>query len=164
MNDRLRRLLGLQTLELGQSGAPGPGQRRLKETSMKRSVSVIIFLGYLAGAAAVAHAAGQTAASTPDEVKRIIESRCAGCHKGKKPPKGLSLEEASLSATVVGVPSRERPDLQLVNPGNPDASYLLLKIRGAEGIKGRRMPPGKPLAEEDIAGLAEWIRSLPPAV
>jgi hypothetical protein len=62
---------------------------------------------------------------------------------------------------VVGVPSMEMPDLLRVHPGRPDSSYLIMKLRGAEGIIGARMPlVGDPLSEEDMNAVESWIRSL----
>jgi hypothetical protein len=43
-------------------------------------------------------------------------------------------------AVVVGVPSSEQPSLKLVDPGK--RINLMRKIRGAEGIAGKSMPPG----------------------
>ncbi len=131
---------------------------------MKRFLSLTVILGFLAVAGARALGAGQSAATMPDDVKRIFETKCAACHKGKYPPRGLSLERESLPASVVGVSSGEQPDLKLVDPGKPEASYLLRKVRGAAGITGKTMPPPPkdPLAAGEIELLEEWSRSLVP--
>ena len=45
-------------------------------------------------------------------------------------------------------------------PGNPNGSYILLKLRGDPGITGERMPLGGPyLSADQIAGIAAWIQA-----
>jgi hypothetical protein len=48
--------------------------------------------------------------------------------------------------------------VQRVNPGDPDASYLVRKLEGAPGISGDRMPlGGAPLGAALIADVRAWI-------
>ncbi len=97
-----------------------------------------------------------------DEVKAVFQKNCAVCHKGKFPPRNLNLEPGSLPASVVDVPSTEQADLRLVDTAAPESSYLLKKIRGAEGISGKRMPPPSrpaPTADE-LAVIESWIMGL----
>jgi mono/diheme cytochrome c family protein len=114
--------------------------------------------------AAVIGLAGMQAASSgavPDAVNDLVKSRCAGCHKGMFAPKGLNLKPENLEKDVLDVPSKEKPDLKLVDSSKPESSYLLMKIRGAEGISGKRMPAGKPpLTEDEIKILSDWVMSL----
>ena len=45
-----------------------------------------------------------------------------------------------------------------VDPGKPDDSYLVQKLRGSATINGGRMPLGGPFLSHDaIAGIVEWI-------
>ena len=62
-------------------------------------------------------------------------------------------------AAMVDVPSRERPDLKLVAPGDPDASYLIHKLEGRAGIVGLRMPLNGPpyLTPGQILVIRRWI-------
>jgi hypothetical protein len=62
-----------------------------------------------------------------DNVKRILKHNCsaAGCHFGKYPPAGLSLEPERFPASVVGVASQEKPGSLIVDPAAPEKSYLL---------------------------------------
>jgi hypothetical protein len=85
---------------------------------------------------------------------------CVGCHTatGRTPSGGMNLDSAVAYDQIVNVPSRERPDLMRIAPGNPDASYLLHKIEGRSGITGRRMPFNPPyLKDGQILILRRWI-------
>jgi hypothetical protein len=95
--------------------------------------------------------------------ENIFTPICAatGCHSGQGAPLGLRLDGSSASfENLVGVPSVERPDLQLprVAPGQPEQSYLVWKIEGRQGIGGQQMPLGQPpLSSEQAAALLQWI-------
>jgi len=113
--------------------------------------------------------ASQTGPAMPDNVKAVFKERCAVCHKGKYPPKQLNLEPEGLPVSLLNAPSREQPALKLLNTASPEASYLLKKIKGSEGITGKIMPPpGKAaLAGDEIALVENWIMGLkegPPAI
>jgi hypothetical protein len=64
---------------------------------------------------------------------------------------------APTHGSLVGVPSREAPDLVRVAPGDPDASYLLQKLTSATPRDGERMPPDQPLASNKIEAIRAWI-------
>ncbi|HDT12859.1 MAG TPA: cytochrome c [Candidatus Aminicenantes bacterium] len=105
-------------------------------------------------------ALGFTAApDIPEEVKSLVGRRCAGCHKGRFPPKGLNLEPANLAA-VLDAPSRDVPEAKLIDIGAPEASYLLKKVRREKGVAGGPMPPGKALTPEELKALENWILGL----
>jgi cytochrome c551/c552 len=120
---------------------------------MKRHLAIVTVVALCAGLAAWA------AADIPDGVKALVQKNCAGCHKGKTPPKGLNLEPANLAA-VVGLESRQVPGTKLVAPGAPEASYLLAKVKRGAGITGKPMPPGRALAAEDVQALEAWVAGL----
>jgi hypothetical protein len=83
---------------------------------------------------------------------------CSKCHIGASAPEGLQLDAAHSYNLLVGVPSVEEPNLLRVNPGNPDQSYMVLKIEGAPGIEGGQMPLGEtPLPQETIDAIRQWI-------
>ena len=74
---------------------------------------------------------------------------------------GLNLEPSQFLFTTVGKQSTERPDLQIVHPGQPDSSYLVMKVRGDEGIIGLQMPfSGDRLSTEEVEVLTSWIADL----
>ena len=91
----------------------------------------------------------------------IFNTSCAisGCHAGANAAMRLDLSEGAARANLVGVESREVPDLLRVDPGNPDDSYLVIKIEGTDPrLTGSRMPlNGQPLSADKIAVVREWI-------
>jgi hypothetical protein len=83
---------------------------------------------------------------------------CSKCHIGAGAPEGLQLDAAHSYNLLVGVPSVEDSGLLRVDPGNPDGSYMVLKIEGASGIVGGRMPLGEtPLPQATITAIRSWI-------
>ena len=89
----------------------------------------------------------------------IFGAICAACHSGANAPQGLRLDSLDNSyAYLVNQAANEVPSLMRVNPGNPDASYLIKKLEGAADIVGGRMPLGGPyLADAQIAQVRTWI-------
>jgi hypothetical protein len=83
---------------------------------------------------------------------------CVRCHSGAAAPQGLQLDAAHSYALLVGVPSAEQPALDRVKAGDPDHSYLILKLDGAAGIVGAQMPFGGPyLPQSTIDVIRQWI-------
>jgi hypothetical protein len=95
----------------------------------------------------------------PPEVQDVFQSFCVRCHGGSAPPKGLNLM-AGRSAAVLDHPSSEDPARKIVDTSDPGASYMLRKIRRAEGFAGNPMPPDKPLPPEKLQVLETWILGL----
>ena len=97
------------------------------------------------------------------EAGKIFEKNCSvsGCHEGQNPHMGLNLEKGRFQDSLIDVPSRQIPRLKLVDSEDPGQSYLLMKIKGSEGISGRRMPANSPpLKAEDISVIEKWVHSL----
>ena len=92
--------------------------------------------------------------------EEIFTPRCAtsGCHGGNNPAANLSLRAGDI-AQIVGASSAARPDYKLIAPGDPVNSYLLMKLRGDDGIAGDRMPPAKALEPEEIALVEAWVEA-----
>ena len=91
---------------------------------------------------------------------RIFDTNCAlsGCHAGGNPRVGMSLEDGLAFSNIVNVVSVERSDLLRVDPGNPEQSYLLKKVRGDADIVSARMPLGRDaLSDDDIELIRQWI-------
>jgi hypothetical protein len=103
---------------------------------------------------------GSRTEATLAEVSEVFAVSCAfsGCHSGGEPAAGLSLE-GDFAGRIVGVDSGQRPDFKLVDPGNPDESYLLMKVRDADEIISQQMPPGNPLPAEQVEIIRAWIAS-----
>lgn len=91
--------------------------------------------------------------------REIFTPRCAGCHTGagRFLPAAQNLTDGNSYASLVGVPSIERPDEIRVVPGDPASSYLIKKLEGV-GISGARMPfNGTPLTDGQILVIRRWI-------
>ncbi len=58
---------------------------------------------------------------------------------------------------LVNLPSAQIPELMLVLPGDPDSSYLMMKIEGTDGIVGGQMPSEVGLSAEQTQLLRSWI-------
>lgn len=97
------------------------------------------------------------------KVKVIFKENCttAGCHVGTTPMMGLKLTGDEFYARTINQPSTEKPQLVRIKPGEPDSSYLVMKILGTPGIIGSRMPFGRnPLTDEEIATIVRWVSGL----
>ncbi len=97
------------------------------------------------------------------QVAKIFEQNCAtsGCHKGQFPKKKLNLEADKFTAATVNVKSLQIDSLKIVDTKVPEKSYLLMKIRGANGIIESRMPiDAPPLKEAEIKAIEAWVKSL----
>jgi hypothetical protein len=82
----------------------------------------------------------------------------AGCHNAASAQAGLVLAQGQSFANLVGVSSSQVPSLLRVQPGDPDRSYLVKKLRGDADIEGGRMPAGGPfLTADEIARFESWI-------
>ncbi len=91
--------------------------------------------------------------------QEVFSTACADCHGGNNPAAGLDLSASVAYDNIVNIPSGQRPELMLVEPGASLESYLYIKLIGGEGVKSGtfRMPIGGTLEDEQIALVAEWI-------
>lgn len=91
------------------------------------------------------------------------DQRCANCHSGGSPLGGMNLETAELAyANLVGangdgVAANGNASFKRISPGNPDESYIILKLEG-DARAGNQMPLGQtPLSSEQIQLVRDWI-------
>ena len=91
--------------------------------------------------------------------EHVFTPICTDCHvPGGQGPMPLDSASASYQS-LVNQPSLE-VGLLRVAPGDPANSYLVIKLQGAPGIVGERMPLGKaPLTPEQIQAIVDWIAS-----
>jgi Bacterial Ig-like domain len=83
---------------------------------------------------------------------------CSPCHSGASAPEGLMLDAAHSYNLLVGVPSNEVPTFDRVKAGDPNNSYIILKLQGSSGIVGSRMPLNEtPLPQSTIDVIRQWI-------
>lgn len=96
-------------------------------------------------------------------VRPLFEANCGGCHSQERREAELVLVGDGSYDAIVGKPAlTDREGRPLIDPGNPEGSYLYLKLIGDESILGRQMPLDpllgvRTLGEEELADIAAWI-------
>ena len=101
--------------------------------------------------------------SFAEDIQPIFTNSCAtvGCHSGPMPSFGLNLEEGQALENIFNVPSGERMGQDLVEPGDPDNSYLFQKISGNPEF-GHAGPPTNPNlfidSPELLQLIEDWIQ------
>jgi Carboxypeptidase regulatory-like domain len=89
------------------------------------------------------------------------EYGCASCHPGVNP--SLDLSEGNSYDQLVGIQALEDPTLYRVVAGDPERSFLYLKLGGDPPVAdipaiGTRMPPrAPPIDPEDLDLIRRWI-------
>jgi hypothetical protein len=98
------------------------------------------------------------------DVQPIFTASCAlsGCHLAPNPQQGMDLSDGEAYANIVNVPSVESA-LDRIEPGDPEASYLVHKLLGTQtevGGSGEQMPlTGGPLMRATINVVRSWVRA-----
>lgn len=87
-----------------------------------------------------------------------VSCALAGCHAGSAPTAGMNLSAGVAYGNIVGVTSTERGDLLRIEPGDPDRSYLVRKIRGDADIVGSPMPLIGSLTSAQRQLVIDWVR------
>jgi len=85
----------------------------------------------------------------------------AGCHDAASASGGQVLAAGRSYDQIVNVQSTENSTFDRIEPGDPERSYMVKKLRGDPGITGERMPLDQPggLPQEQIDGLIAWVRA-----
>jgi hypothetical protein len=101
----------------------------------------------------------------------ILTRSCASfssCHMGSAPSAGgLNLEEGMTEANVVDVESDLSPGMDIVEPGSPTDSYMMV-ILGQFGTDDPRIDPdtglmpynNELLCQQKLDAISRWIESL----
>ncbi len=97
-------------------------------------------------------------------VQPIFTDNCAftQCHAGASPQADMNLSEGMAYQNIVNVSSRQVSTMVRVAPGEPDSSYLVLKIEGRAGSVGgvaTRMPLGGMLTQAQIDTIRRWMEN-----
>jgi hypothetical protein len=106
---------------------------------------------------------GLAACSGPVAFERVQEEvlvpTCSfgACHGGPNGAGGLRLDGTAADALRLVEGTSAVAGRPYVVPGDPDASYLVAKLRGDAGISGDRMPPAAPLEKQQLAKVLRWI-------
>ena len=107
-----------------------------------------------------AYTEDETTAETLHAVQEILTAHCLPCHSSDDggPRAGLDLSTSSMPRSTIAVRSHQLADTFLVNPGRPDASYLVEKISSDSPSRGERMPQDMPpLSDEEIETIRNWV-------
>jgi len=90
----------------------------------------------------------------------VFSVSCAlsGCHAGSAPTAGMDLSAGAAYGNIVGVTSTERGDLKRIEPGDPNRSYLVKKIRGDSDITGGTMPLIGSITTGQRQLVIDWVR------
>ena len=83
-----------------------------------------------------------------EDVEPLLRDRCVICHGEALQQSGLRLDRRD-DAMRGGVSG------PVISPGNASASTLIKRLEGSEGLQ--QMPPGRPLAPEEIEAFRSWI-------
>lgn len=96
------------------------------------------------------------------DVQPIFDQYCnaGGCHGGDQPQANLDLTAGHARASLLDAADQDHEKARVV-PGNPSASYLMLKLEG-KGTSGLQMPrtaygEGEPLPAEQLQIIESWI-------
>ena len=94
------------------------------------------------------------------DLESLVIKRCVSCHSTENPKAELILEQGRGYEALVGRASVQVPNLQLVVPGDPAASYLWHKMDFTAEV-GKGMPRtlfgAKRLPEGEIEFFRRWI-------
>lgn len=83
-------------------------------------------------------------------VQEILTKNCVSCHTGAKAQEGVKL--TSYDEVMAG--GEHGP---IVKAGDVEGSLIYKAITGAAGVK--KMPPAKTLSTDEVAAIADWIKS-----
>jgi hypothetical protein len=107
---------------------------------------------------------GEIAGTFSGIAATVLVPRCAtsACHTGSPPANAVpvSLDADVAWVEMVGVPAIGAPGIAVVEPGEPQASYLVHKLRGTGSQVGgtdQLMPPDGQLDEAEILAIEGWI-------
>jgi len=89
-----------------------------------------------------------------------MEAMALDCHNAEKHKGKLDVSEANAYKNLVNTPSDELPAMMRVKPGDPEQSYLWLKLQHT-AKEGAGMPKGmfssKKLPQDQLDVIKNWI-------
>jgi hypothetical protein len=116
--------------------------------------------GIAFGTLLVAATSAAAEVSFGNDVVPLLTAHCVACHMTGQEAGEIALHPKAAYDALVGVASRETA-LKRVEPGDPEKSYLYLKLTDAHlpvGGSGEPMPMGNyPLPAEQIELVRQWI-------
>lgn len=95
------------------------------------------------------------------QVQALFTASCQPCHTAGAATGGINLDSVG---DVVGAPSTQADDMNLIEPGDRENSYIWRKLNGTHtdvpGGSGQIMPTGGALEAAQIDLVGQWIDSL----
>ena len=92
---------------------------------------------------------------------QIFTPNCvkAGCHDAATASNDMVLEVGQAYGQIVNRPAVGNSSLDRIEPGDPERSYLIKKLRGDPDITGAQMPLDNPgsLTQQQMDGLVGWV-------
>lgn len=88
--------------------------------------------------------------------REIFNPSCVEHHGDHATEDDLDLTDGRSYSQLVNHPAFQ-VSLDRVEPNDPEASYLILKLEGRPGIVGDQMPPSAPLSSAQINVIRQWI-------
>jgi hypothetical protein len=140
-------IVGILALLLAMSGCKGKGGYSASQTSG-------------GGAKAAADPKSTSVAKFSEDVQPIFTKKCAhpSCH-GQAQSAGMQLTKGMAYDNIVGVKSTEEPQFDRIDPGQPDSSYMVMKLEGKQKV-GAQMPlTGGPLPQKDVQTIRSWVKA-----
>ena len=101
--------------------------------------------------------AGSARLSTLQE--EVLDRHCVtDCHEGVNAASNLRLEREQTYRALVNQASQQLTGKIRVVPGDPESSYLIIKMEGGAGMVGVQMPRlAPPRPQSEINALRGWI-------
>jgi hypothetical protein len=100
----------------------------------------------------------QASPSFSQTIQEIFERRgctSSSCH-GTAQMAGLDLRRGASHAELVNVAATSETAVRVI-PGDPDGSYLVVKLEGRQSIGSRMPQTGSPLDAIDLGNIRNWI-------
>jgi hypothetical protein len=91
------------------------------------------------------------------EIITRIGCSSVGCHGESQGNLTLGPDAMENYNQLVNVPAHEERGYLRVKPGDPDSSYVMVKLEGRQTF-GSPMPPGAPLDSIDLTNIRNWIK------
>ncbi|WP_020655255.1 c-type cytochrome [Massilia niastensis] len=121
-----------------------------------------VFAAVLSCLVLMSSAAQAQAPAFRKDVLPLLQRQCVACHTTGEEQGQLGLAPTLAYASLVGKAAVQAP-MPRVDPGKPERSYLLHKLRGTHldnGGSGMRMPMGQEqLGAGELGMLAAWIKA-----
>ena len=93
-------------------------------------------------------------------LERLVIAHCLSCHDSEEAKAKLVLDPGTGYQSLVGPRSTEKPEMALVEPGDPERSYLWLKLlHVTDDGKGmpRTLTGSKKLRDSELELYRRWI-------